>query len=63
MRAYARSAAGAPARTPMNFETAPPADETLLRIRSLPSGAVSSSWISNRLMSAFTVIATSLLYF
>ena len=45
MRAYARSAAGAPASTPMNLETCPAAPWTPLRILTLPSGAVSSSWM------------------
>ena len=55
-----RSAAGAPARTPMNFETSPAAPWTPLRIFTLPSGAVSSSWMWNRLMSVFTVIGCPL---
>ena len=46
----------------MNFETEPPAPWTPLRILTLPSGAVSSSWMWNRLMSVFTVIVTRLYF-
>src|SRR5947208_3862443 len=60
MRVNARSAAGDPARTPMNLDTAPPADWTPRRILTLPSGAVSSSWMSKRLMSVLMVISCSL---
>src|SRR5918996_7785 len=40
----------------MNFETEPAAVEMPLRILTLPSGAVSSSWMSKRLMSVFIVM-------
>ncbi len=49
IRMKARSAEGESARTPISFETEPPAVETPLRIGTLPSGAVSSSWMSKRL--------------
>ena len=40
----------------MNFETSPAAVWTPLRILTLPSGAVSSSWMWKRLKSVLTVI-------
>ena len=43
----------------MNFETSPAAPWTPLRILTLPSGAVSSSWMWKRLMSVLTVIGLS----
>src|SRR5881392_4051049 len=56
MRANARSAAGEPASTPTNFDTAPPALAMPLSSLALSSGAVSSSWMSKRLMSVLTVM-------
>ncbi|KAA0273955.1 MAG: hypothetical protein EDQ89_03385 [Acidobacteria bacterium] len=47
-RANARSVAGEPARTPTSFETSPPEVVMLFSRRSLPAGAVSSSWMSKR---------------
>src|SRR6476646_9261262 len=57
MRANARSADGDPASTPTNLEISPPAVDMPASSLALSSGAVSSSWMSKRLMSVFTVIA------
>src|SRR6476646_7500259 len=56
MRANARSADGDPASTPTNLEISPPAVDMPASSLALSSGAVSSSWMSKRLMSVFTVI-------
>src|ERR1700712_2064736 len=55
MRVEARRTAGAPARTPTNLVTAPPAAWIVLISGALSSGAVSSSWIWNLLTAVFTV--------
>ena len=52
-RAKARSAAGAPARTPRKFGSWPPRPSAPRRTASESSGAVSSSWIWNRLIWVF----------
>src|SRR4051794_12140425 len=56
IRAKALIPAGDPARTPTNFETDPPASDIPRRRRAVSSGAVSSSWMSKRLMSVLAVI-------
>ena len=52
-RAYARSTAGDPASTPMKFGSCPPPASAPLRIGTLRSGAVSSSWTWNLLSLTF----------
>src|SRR5437773_2210285 len=47
IRAYPRSAAGEPARTPTKLLSLPLPDSAPLRIGALSGGAVSSSWMSN----------------
>src|SRR3954451_2882455 len=52
-RAYARRTAGEPASTPRKFGSWPPVASAPRRTGTEPSGAVSSSWIWNRLMGFF----------
>src|SRR4051812_36254704 len=52
-RAYARSTAGEPARTPRKLESWPPVERAPFRMGRLRSGAVSSSWMWNLLSLVF----------
>src|SRR5919198_4717395 len=61
-RAYARSAAGDPARTPRKFGSCPPVASAPLRMGSDPSGAVRSSWIWNLLLIAWRFRGTALTF-